>query len=232
MSEAETQAKGATTKNQEEEEEEDQQKEEEDEDEEDERENGEATQAQQAQTGGEGAAQDEFESKRRKRLELNRKAAQESRRRKKLRIEELQRSVVFLTRENGELREQNDLLRQMLAAESPSQPSSNDAVERLQSENQALRLALVKAVGGACAPEDDDDAAKRDDVDDAAAALAGASQEQVAQVMAALPAHVMGVVARQGAAAAMMGIAGWPNLAQDAAPAPAEPPTDQVPMAD
>ena len=37
------------------------------------------------------AAEDEYEAKRRKRLELNRKAAQESRRRKKLRIEELQR---------------------------------------------------------------------------------------------------------------------------------------------
>ena len=49
-------------------------------------------------------AQEEFECKRRKRLELNRKAAQESRRRKKLRIEELQRSVVFLTRENSEAR--------------------------------------------------------------------------------------------------------------------------------
>ena len=47
-------------------------------------------------------AQDEYECKRRKRLELNRKAAQESRRRKKQRIEELQRSmknlrIIFLS---------------------------------------------------------------------------------------------------------------------------------------
>ena len=41
-------------------------------------------------------------------------AAKESRRRKKMRIEELGRSVVFLTKENQELREQNELLRQMV----------------------------------------------------------------------------------------------------------------------
>jgi len=46
---------------------------------------------------------EELENRRKKRLELNRKAAQESRRRKKLRIEELQRSVVFLSRENCEV---------------------------------------------------------------------------------------------------------------------------------
>lgn len=43
-------------------------------------------------------------------------AAKESRRRKKMRIEELGRSVVFLTRENQELREQNELLRQMVVS--------------------------------------------------------------------------------------------------------------------
>ncbi|KAJ8601733.1 hypothetical protein CTAYLR_006739 [Chrysophaeum taylorii] len=89
-------------------------------------------------------AQDEYESKRRKRLELNRKAAQESRRRKKLRIEELQRSVVFLTRENSELREQNELLRQMLASEMPVE--ANTTVDRFQAENTALKLALYESV--------------------------------------------------------------------------------------
>lgn len=43
-------------------------------------------------------------------------AAKESRRRKKMRIEELGRSVVFLTKENQELREQNELLRQMVVS--------------------------------------------------------------------------------------------------------------------
>lgn len=89
-------------------------------------------------------AQDEYECKRRKRLELNRKAAQESRRRKKQRIEELQRSVVFLTRENSELREQNELLRQMLSSEVPVE--SNSAVDRFQAENTALKLALYESV--------------------------------------------------------------------------------------
>ena len=89
-------------------------------------------------------AEDEFEAKKHKRLELNRKAAQESRRRKKLRIEELQRSVVFLTSENNQLREQNEMLRQMLTAEVPTDDAS--AINRAQAENAALKLALYESV--------------------------------------------------------------------------------------
>ena len=68
-----------------------------------------------------------LESRRRqRRLELNRKAAQESRRRKKLRVEELQRAVFMLTQENSELREQNEMLRarndRMCQAFAPGQP--------------------------------------------------------------------------------------------------------------
>jgi hypothetical protein len=48
------------------------------------------------------------------RLEQNRKAAMESRRRKKIMIEELQRSVVFFSRANGALRHQNDDLTRLL----------------------------------------------------------------------------------------------------------------------
>mmetsp|Transcript_14141 Transcript_14141/g.21218 ORF Transcript_14141/g.21218 Transcript_14141/m.21218 type:complete len:299 (-) Transcript_14141:122-1018(-) len=48
------------------------------------------------------------------RLEQNRKAARESRRRKKIMIEELQRSVVFFSRANGTLKQQNDELQRML----------------------------------------------------------------------------------------------------------------------
>ena len=110
-----------------------------------------ASRAEDGEDGGElaggkrGAGEDnDYEAKRRKRLELNRKAAQESRRRKKLRIEELQRSVVFLTRENNELREQNELLRQMLAAEMPTESTS--AIDRFQAENAALKLALYESV--------------------------------------------------------------------------------------
>lgn len=48
------------------------------------------------------------------RLEQNRKAARESRRRKKVMIEELQRSVVFFSRANSTLKQQNDELQRML----------------------------------------------------------------------------------------------------------------------
>lgn len=48
------------------------------------------------------------------RLEQNRKAARESRRRKKIMIEELQRSVVFFSRANSTLKQQNDELQRML----------------------------------------------------------------------------------------------------------------------
>jgi hypothetical protein len=48
------------------------------------------------------------------RLEQNRKAARESRRRKKVMIEELQRSVIFFSRANATLKQQNDELARIL----------------------------------------------------------------------------------------------------------------------
>jgi hypothetical protein len=48
------------------------------------------------------------------RLEQNRKAAKESRRRKKVMIEELQRSVIFFSRANSTLKHQNDDLTRLL----------------------------------------------------------------------------------------------------------------------
>jgi len=48
------------------------------------------------------------------RLEANRKAARESRRRKKVLVEELQRSVIFFSRANGQLKQKNDELQRML----------------------------------------------------------------------------------------------------------------------
>eukprot|EP00957_Ditylum_brightwellii_P067080 5091682-Ditylum_brightwellii.AAC.1 len=47
------------------------------------------------------------------RLEQNRKAARESRRRKKVMIEELQRSVIFFSKANGTLKQQNEELQRM-----------------------------------------------------------------------------------------------------------------------
>ena len=59
---------------------------------------------------------EEDETKRQARLESNRKAARESRRRKKVLVEELQRSVIFFTRANAQLKQKNDGLEGMLFA--------------------------------------------------------------------------------------------------------------------
>merc|ERR1719284_77800 len=59
-------------------------------------------------------------------MELNRIASRESRKRRKKRLEELQRSVLFLTHENHQLREQNELLRQMLVGRLPGGNSSHN----------------------------------------------------------------------------------------------------------
>ena len=52
--------------------------------------------------------------KRKERLEQNRISAKESRKRKKTMIEELQRTVITLSRENKELNERNESLRSQL----------------------------------------------------------------------------------------------------------------------
>ena len=52
--------------------------------------------------------------KRKERLEQNRISARESRKRKKTMIEELQRTVITLSRENKELNERNESLRRQL----------------------------------------------------------------------------------------------------------------------
>jgi predicted RNase H-like nuclease (RuvC/YqgF family) len=52
--------------------------------------------------------------KRRERLEQNRISARESRKRKKTMIEELQRTVISLSRENKDLNERNEGLRRRL----------------------------------------------------------------------------------------------------------------------
>ncbi|KAA0163776.1 hypothetical protein FNF27_03905 [Cafeteria roenbergensis] len=75
-----------------------------------------------------------------KRRANNREAARVSRMRKKARLDELQRSVVFLTRENSELREQNEILRRVLSRETDS--SVMELLEHLRSENQALKVAV------------------------------------------------------------------------------------------
>merc|ERR1711862_709274 len=54
------------------------------------------------------------ELKRRERLEQNRLSARESRKRKKTMIEELQRSVINLSRENKELQQKNEIIKRQL----------------------------------------------------------------------------------------------------------------------
>jgi len=62
----------------------------------------------------EDAPDDVRDRKRKERLEQNRISAQESRKRKKTMIEELQRTVIGLSRDNKELNERNEGLRRQL----------------------------------------------------------------------------------------------------------------------
>ena len=65
--------------------------------------------------GPPGETDDEMKARKRKeRLEQNRISARESRKRKKTMIEELQRTVITLSKENKELNERNETLRRQL----------------------------------------------------------------------------------------------------------------------
>jgi bZIP transcription factor len=71
------------------------------------------------------------------RLEQNRKAARQSRRRKKVMIEELQRSVIFFSRSNGVLKQQNDDL-QRLVMNARSQVSQIEGQKSLTPVAQSM----------------------------------------------------------------------------------------------
>jgi predicted RNase H-like nuclease (RuvC/YqgF family) len=62
----------------------------------------------------EGLGDDAKATKRKERLEQNRISARESRKRKKTMIEELQRTVITLSRENKDLNDRNENLRSQL----------------------------------------------------------------------------------------------------------------------
>ena len=71
------------------------------------------------------------------RLEQNRKAARESRRRKKVMIEELQRSVIFFSRANSTLKQQNeDLSRMLMQAQAQVSAIENHQQPQLASSTQ------------------------------------------------------------------------------------------------
>lgn len=88
------------------------------------------------------------------RLEQNRKAARESRRRKKTMIEELQRSVIFFSRANSTLKQQNDELSgllmqsqaQVAAIESGQQPAPPE-----QPKDQPQQLPVTQGQPAAAA---------------------------------------------------------------------------------
>lgn len=94
------------------------------------------------------------------RLEQNRKAARESRRRKKVMIEELQRSVVFFSRANNTLKHQNDDLSRLLmqaqaqvaaiegqqASGSARQPTNEVKAESSQDHQANFQQAEAQAV--------------------------------------------------------------------------------------
>ena len=86
---------------------------------------------------------EDLEAKRKKRLELNRKAAQESRRRKKMKVEELQRNVAALTRENEQLQAEHDRLTEELRRDDPE---TSGEVDAFQAQNAALRLAIYEDI--------------------------------------------------------------------------------------
>ena len=86
---------------------------------------------------------EDLEAKRKKRLELNRKAAQESRRRKKMKVEELQRHGAALTRENEQLQAEHDRLTEELRRDDPE---TSGEVDAFQAQNAALRLAIYEEI--------------------------------------------------------------------------------------
>uniref|UniRef100_A0A7S3DWI4 BZIP domain-containing protein n=1 Tax=Entomoneis paludosa TaxID=265537 RepID=A0A7S3DWI4_9STRA len=101
------------------------------------------------------AAQEDPKTKRGReiRLEQNRKAARESRRRKKVMIEELQRSVIFFSRANGTLKQQNDdLTRLMMQAQMQ--------IAAIESHKESAASAPAAAAVPTPAPAKPEEAAK------------------------------------------------------------------------
>jgi len=98
------------------------------------------------------------------RLEQNRKAARESRRRKKVMIEELQRSVIFFSRANGTLKQQNDELSRLLM-------QAQSQIQAIESGSQGAAPAPAGQQQGA---DQSQQQAKQDNAEQAAGAGAQA----------------------------------------------------------
>jgi predicted RNase H-like nuclease (RuvC/YqgF family) len=91
---------------------------------------------------GEGEDDDAKARKRKERLEQNRISARESRKRKKTMIEELQRTVITLSRENKDLNERNENLRRQLM-EIGAKVRKNDG--SLSASRRHLRVRLISS---------------------------------------------------------------------------------------
>eukprot|EP00562_Extubocellulus_spinifer_P002069 CAMPEP_0178481804 /NCGR_PEP_ID=MMETSP0696-20121128/6403_1 /TAXON_ID=265572 /ORGANISM="Extubocellulus spinifer, Strain CCMP396" /LENGTH=343 /DNA_ID=CAMNT_0020109293 /DNA_START=585 /DNA_END=1616 /DNA_ORIENTATION=+ len=133
------------------------------------------------------------------RLEQNRKAARESRRRKKTMIEELQRSVMFFSRTNATLKQQNDEFQRLLiqAQAQIAQLEANGGAAK-DGEGGSPTEAAVEGTQNAAAAGTDAPAP----VDPQAAAQAVAAA-QAAQAQFQLPNIVQAQQAAQAQAAAM-----------------------------
>mmetsp|Transcript_32125 Transcript_32125/g.72852 ORF Transcript_32125/g.72852 Transcript_32125/m.72852 type:complete len:306 (-) Transcript_32125:127-1044(-) len=93
----------------------------------------------------------EGQRRRHARLESNRKAARESRRRKKVLVEELQRSVLFFTKANANLKAKNEQLERLLSeararVDSKSPANESDLVAKHEGEPSQLSQHEAKRV--------------------------------------------------------------------------------------
>eukprot|EP00573_Skeletonema_grethae_P002778 CAMPEP_0201687658 /NCGR_PEP_ID=MMETSP0578-20130828/1616_1 /ASSEMBLY_ACC=CAM_ASM_000663 /TAXON_ID=267565 /ORGANISM="Skeletonema grethea, Strain CCMP 1804" /LENGTH=378 /DNA_ID=CAMNT_0048171829 /DNA_START=98 /DNA_END=1234 /DNA_ORIENTATION=+ len=105
------------------------------------------------------------------RLEANRKAARESRRRKKVLVEELQRSVIFFSRANGQLKQKNEELERMFIQAQAQIAARNGTTAAASSEGgqevqEGVAGELETDDGGAAKTTADDEVNDTADVED------------------------------------------------------------------
>lgn len=90
------------------------------------------------------------------RLDQNRKAARDSRRRKKVMIEELQRSVIFFSRANGTLKQQNDELSRLFMQaqnQAAAVDSTGTSVQPVVEQSQSQPIASAASTQAVVKPE-------------------------------------------------------------------------------
>ena len=136
------------------------------------------------------------------RLEQNRKAARESRRRKKIMIEELQRSVMFFSRTNATLKQQNEEFQRLLIqaqAQIAQLEANGGAATAKDGEGGDPTAAAIQSSQGTAATGTDAPAP----VDPQAAAQAVAAAQAAAQAQFQLPNLAQAQQAAQAQAAAM-----------------------------